>query len=45
MTRKIVSSVGFVIGLALLSFLAFSFISLVKFTEIVVNLFLTLTTL
>jgi len=45
MTRKIVSSVGFVVGLALISVLAFSFISLVKFMEIVVSLFMTLTTL
>ncbi|WP_342046383.1 hypothetical protein [Bacillus sp. OTU530] len=45
MTRKVVSSVGLVMGLALLSFLAFSFISLVKFTEMLLNLFMTLTTL
>ncbi|MFB9758811.1 hypothetical protein [Ectobacillus funiculus] len=45
MTRKVVSSVGLVTGLALFSFLVFSFISLVKFTEMVLNLFMTLTTL
>ncbi|MFP3125933.1 hypothetical protein OH784_25075 [Ectobacillus funiculus] len=45
MKRKVVSSVGLVTGLALLSFLVFSFISLVRFTEMVLNLFMTLTTL
>ncbi|MFP3125938.1 hypothetical protein OH784_25100 [Ectobacillus funiculus] len=45
MARKVVSSVGLVMGLALLFFLAFSFISLVKFTEMLLNLFMTLTTL
>lgn len=45
MARKVISSAGIVIGLALLSVLGFSFISLVKLTEIVVNLFMTLTTL
>jgi len=45
MARKVISSVGFVIGLALLSVVGFSFISLVNFVEIVMNLFMTLTTL